>query len=376
MADAYSTGLSAVQPLSVRDAAGLIDAMPPQPDNPDNDDGAQEVEGGAPGDFRPTRPPADTGAADDVEAAPDEERDAAPEEAPGDDEQTKEEDDSAEDLPPIDPPRSWTREDKELWKGLPRETQERLAERERSRETDFLRRQNEATEARKAATAEAQQAQQARDQYKAGLDQLSVQLGAVLGSEFSDIKTWEDVRALSREDPVRHGEWQAAYDQYQAVQQEQGRVAQEQQQQTAQQFQEYVAAETQRFLENAPEFADQKQAPQLQAEVRSMLVDDYRIAPEELNAVWNGAPMSFHDHRVQLIVRDALRYRQVVAKASTGKTKAPPKPASPPPQRPGTQPAKGEVKNQALDRLDKKLSSSNSRADALALMAARRQAPR
>src|SRR5205807_8024258 len=45
---------------------------------------------------------------------------------------------------PIEPPRSWTKEDKELFTGLPRATQERLAERERSREGDFLRRQNEA----------------------------------------------------------------------------------------------------------------------------------------------------------------------------------------------------------------------------------------
>ena len=38
---------------------------------------------------------------------------------------------------PIEPPRSWTKEDKELFTSLPRETQERIAERERSRETDF-----------------------------------------------------------------------------------------------------------------------------------------------------------------------------------------------------------------------------------------------
>ena len=47
---------------------------------------------------------------------------------------------------PIEPPRSWTKEDKELFTGLPRATQERLAERERSREGDFLRRQNEAAD--------------------------------------------------------------------------------------------------------------------------------------------------------------------------------------------------------------------------------------
>ncbi|RPH48961.1 MAG: hypothetical protein EHM84_06765, partial [Lysobacterales bacterium] len=38
-------------------------------------------------------------------------------------------------LPPIEPPRSWTKEDKELFTSLPRATQERIAERERSRES-------------------------------------------------------------------------------------------------------------------------------------------------------------------------------------------------------------------------------------------------
>src|SRR5262249_29178395 len=37
---------------------------------------------------------------------------------------------------PIEPPRSWTKEDKELFTSLPRATQERIAERERSRESD------------------------------------------------------------------------------------------------------------------------------------------------------------------------------------------------------------------------------------------------
>src|SRR6266700_859128 len=50
--------------------------------------------------------------------------DAGPDTVPGE----TQGDDRAE-VPPIEPPRSWTKEDKELFKGLPRETQERLADR-------------------------------------------------------------------------------------------------------------------------------------------------------------------------------------------------------------------------------------------------------
>ena len=62
---------------------------------------------------------------------------------------------------PIEPPRSWTKEDKELFTSLPRATQERIAERERSRESDFLRRQNEAAEKLKGLTAKEQAVEQA-----------------------------------------------------------------------------------------------------------------------------------------------------------------------------------------------------------------------
>jgi hypothetical protein len=70
--------------------------------------------------------------------------------------------DRQEELAPIEPPRSWTKEDKELFTGLPRAIQERLAERERSREGDFLRRQNEAAEKLKGLTAKEQAVEQAR----------------------------------------------------------------------------------------------------------------------------------------------------------------------------------------------------------------------
>jgi hypothetical protein len=74
--------------------------------------------------------------------------------------------------PPIEPPRSWTKEDKELFASLPRATQERLAERERSRESDFLRRQNEAAEKLKGLSAKEQAVELARQHYETALPQL------------------------------------------------------------------------------------------------------------------------------------------------------------------------------------------------------------
>ena len=55
----------------------------------------------------------------------------------------------AEELPPIEPPRSWTKEEKEEFRTYPREAQEKIARREQDRETALRRGQNETAEQRK-----------------------------------------------------------------------------------------------------------------------------------------------------------------------------------------------------------------------------------
>src|SRR5262245_11223331 len=107
-------------------------------------------------------------------------------------------------LPPIDAPRSWTKEDKELFAGLPRETQERLAQRERSRDTDFSKRQQKATEEAKAFEAERSKVEQARQQYESALPILMENLQAGYNGEFADIKSWADVQKMQSEDFLRY----------------------------------------------------------------------------------------------------------------------------------------------------------------------------
>ena len=144
--------------------------------------------------------------------------DAAPAEtqAPGETESA----DPAETLPPIEAPRSWTTEDKELFNSLPRETQERIAERERSRERDFRRSQDEAAEKLKGLTAKEQAVEQARQQYEAALPQLLHNLQSAQAGEFADIKTIADVERLAREDWPRYLQWDVAQKKIAAVAQE------------------------------------------------------------------------------------------------------------------------------------------------------------
>ena len=75
---------------------------------------------------------------------------APPQEAPG--EQTEAAEPAPEE-PPIAPPRSWTKAEKERFATLPRETQEYLAERETERDREVRRSQNETAEKLKGLTA-------------------------------------------------------------------------------------------------------------------------------------------------------------------------------------------------------------------------------
>lgn len=365
MADAFATGLSAVEPLSPRAAMDMMrgsreaDAASPEAEAPEQ----PEQESVPPADEAGVEQPEKESTSDEEDGA----ATASEEEQPsGDDDEQK---DAADEPPPIPMPASWSKEERDVWESLPRDQQERLAERERVRRIEIDRRLQEIAERNKSVDAEVQAAQQARDQYKSGIESLAAQASTFIASEFSDIKTWEDVHRMAAEDPARFTRWKAATEQAQALHAERQRLAAEDQAKQAQAFENYARQEIAEFVKAAPEFADPKQGAQLREEARLMLIDDYGFSDDELNALWTGAPMSIHDHRIQLAIRDALAFKKAKAKVAT---KPKPKPASPPPQKPGTPPAKGEAKFRALEQADKELTRTGSRAAALRLMKAAR----
>jgi hypothetical protein len=156
-----------------------------------------------------------------VEATPEESApaDAAPpEEAPSEAESAPEPE--AEAAPPIEPPRSWTKDEKERFNSLPRETQEYIASREQEREREVRRSQNEAAEQRKAIEAERSKVEQSRQQYESALPILMQNLQSAMAGEFSDIQTMADVQKLANEDFPRYVRWDAQQKQLAAVQQE------------------------------------------------------------------------------------------------------------------------------------------------------------
>ncbi len=264
--------------------------------------------------------------------------------------------DPVAELPSIEPPRSWTKEDKELFAGLPRETQERLAERERSRDTDISRRQNEAAEKLKGLTAKEQAVEQARQQYESALPILMQNLQATMAGEFSDLKTMQDVQKMAAEDWPRYIRWDAAQKQVAAVHQEVLAAQQRQQTEAQQKHADFVKEQDRLFVEKVPEMTDPAKSAELQKHAMSSL-REVGFKDDELARAWQGVDhIAFRDHRVQLVIHKAALWDQAQAAKKTVVNNAKP---IPPVQRPGAGQPKGAAQAATIEALGKKLDNAS-----------------
>jgi hypothetical protein len=277
--------------------------------------------------------------------------------------------DPAQDAPPIEPPRSWTKEDKELFAGLPRATQERLAERERSRESDFLRRQNEAAEKLKGLSAKEQAVEQARQHYEAALPQLLATLQSQQAGEFADIKSMADVERLAREDWPRYLLWDLQQKKIAEVGQQLLAAQHRQVVEKLAHFTDFAKRQDDLFKEKVPDMVDEAKAAELQKKALALL-SDLGFDEAELAQSWNGQKdLSLRDHRVQLLIRDATLWREAQAKAKAAAVRP-----VPPVQRPGAASARQGTDEARVQHLTQRLDQTGSLKDAAALVRARRAA--
>jgi hypothetical protein len=308
----------------------------------------------------------DDATAQELQDSPAQAEDAGPDRVPGETQEA-----SPEETPPVEPPRSWTKEDKELFKSLPRDTQERLVERERLRESDFLRRQNESAEKLKGLTAQQQQAEQVRMQYEHALPMLLQALQEQHAGEFADITSIADIERLAREDWPRYVVWDAQQKKVAAVQQQVQATQARQATETAQRWHTFAHQQDRLFEEKAPELADGT-AKARATEGAVAMLKDLGFTDAELGKMWHGQqPVSLRDHRIQLLLRDAVKYRDAQAAARKAAARA-----APPVQRPGTPAPRGADADERVKALDAKLTQSGKVEDAARFLAARRAANR
>src|SRR3984893_1406905 len=315
-------------------------------------------------------PPREGGAAEPE--APAQAADRAPQETEAPAEPTESQAEPAEQLPPIEPPRSWTKDEKERFTTLPRETQAYLAEREQERDREIRRTQNEAAEKLKGLNAKEQAIEQARQQYETAIPQLLQTLQNQQAGEFSDIKSISDVERLAREDWPRYLQWDVAQKKIAAVQQEMLSAQQRQAQERVQKFSEFAKREDDLFGEKVTDMADPEKAAKLQQAAISVL-KDVCFSEAELGASWNGEKdLSLRDHRMQLLIRDATLWREAQQKAKAAVQKP-----VPPVQRPGVTQGKNAGREAEIQNLQKQLATAsgiNATRIAAQLVAARRAA--
>ena len=290
---------------------------------------------------------------------------AAPEQDPGN---TTEEAEPA-DLPPIEPPRSWTKEEKEEFKSYPREAQERISKAATRYESEFRRSQNEIAETRKAVEAERMAAEKARKEYEAKLPTLMQTLQEA--GPFSDIRSMADVEKLQAEDPFRFQAFQVHQWKLQAAQAEQAEVKSRQEQERQTQWANHVQKENALAAEMIPELADKDKGPALTNRVATEILPEYGFTPSELNALANGSErLSIYDHRVQRLLATAVKYADI----QKAKVTAAAKPA-PAVQRPGVAKPQGSAQSETVTKLSAKLETgSGSSKDLGALLGALRRA--
>lgn len=271
-----------------------------------------------------------------------------PQEAPGETNETAE---PAEELPPIAPPNSWTKEEKEEFASYPREAQEKIARREQQRESALRRGQNEAAEKLKNLSVREDAAEKARQQYEAALPALLQTLSDEMQGEFSDIKAISDLQKLAKDDPFRFAQYQAKQMQIAEIER-QSKFAQDRQRQEYQQkWSEYATKEDQTFAEKVPEMADPDKARKLQDAAVSLLTE-HGYSRQELEALWSN-PV-FRDHRMQQLILGNVRFKEAQLKA------AKPAPKSVPPvQRPGTVGTKSSADAQ-IQSLERELNETDS----------------
>jgi len=335
----------------------------------------------ATGDTEHKEPAAQSSADPDDESAPEANAPADNEQPTGD----TEADDPADDLPTIEPPRSWTKEQRKHWNTLPRELQAQLAEHDRTVRAEFDRRQNEISRAEQAAKAREDAAEQARKQYE---DRLPVMADALNGrmqelvarmqAEFPEVKTLDDLDRMAVEDPIAHSRWQAYERRLQAeqtrlnqVHAEAEQANQRRQADEARAARQFYEEQSKLFLEHVPEFADPVKAAEIRTQALHTLTD-LGFAREDIDRAWNtGGSIPVHHHAFQLLVHKASLYDKAQKSKSARMAAPAPKPV-PQVQRPGPAASAKDGRAEHIKNLESKLERTGSIRDGLALMKARR----
>jgi hypothetical protein len=171
---------------------------------------------------------------------------------------------------PIEPPKSWTADERAEFSKLPPAMQATIARREGERDQAISRHVQEIADAKKAHEAERATIDATKNQYVQSLNQL-VALALPEAKQFENV----DWVKLSAENPAEYvrlnGLRDALRGRVAGLQNEIARVTQEQQHNQAQQTQAFMGQQKQLLVERLPEFGDAEKGPKLARELGEWL---------------------------------------------------------------------------------------------------------
>jgi len=251
-AAAPATELSEAQVM--QGIEGLLDERPRRPQRAQTQPPPEEAPAAAETGDDPAAGPEDP--------APSDTEEAEPPEPDGDDADTE--------PPVVEPPRSWSNADKEVFAQLPPEAQAVIARRESERDKLLIRKSTEIDDHRRAIEATVQEIQTERQSYAQNLQQL-LYVAAPEAQKFASID-WQRLAAENPADYVRlSAERDAMRGRIGAIQGELQRVGHQAQQEQAQQFAAIRKAEQQKLIEAIPDFGDPEKGPKLASDMRQWL---------------------------------------------------------------------------------------------------------
>ncbi len=291
---------------------------------------------------------------------------APPPEATG---EATDEGDPAE-QPPLDLPRSWSKDKAEHWSKLDRATQEYLLEHDKTSTSEVRKAQNEAAEVRKTIEERTKAADEARTRYEQAAQQTLQVLQQQQATEFSDIKTHADVQKLATDDPFRFAQWQARQMQIQAHAQEVEGLNRQRETEAKTKFDTWSKEQDAQFSKQFPEFDDPEKGPKARQSVTDYLTKAVGVPADVLPKLWSEA--LFRDAMFQRVIYDASRFHSAQEKARSAVQAE-----KPPVQRPGAASSKGQSAQQEIAALDAKFKSTTGLAQlriAAELQAAKRRA--
>jgi hypothetical protein len=193
------------------------------------------------------------------------------------------------------------------------------------RQADYTRKTMEAAEQRKTADAEANKAREQRQQMAQGLQQNHALLVAALQEQ--DKIDWD---ALIQQDPQEYLKQKHLYDRRQAALQDtlakSRQLGAAEQQERVKHLSDTVEREQQELLAKLPEWKDEKKAAaDKQGIVQELLARGFEAERIFGKPFPDGTPNpdapGLTDHKILLLVRDAMLYRKTMEKAKTAAQK-------------------------------------------------------